>query len=136
MKTNLYCVGIKFEDMVLSNRELHRPKGFYILKIPLEDQKAIGKKFQGKSADEVCRKLGKDWGMGPEGFQIVGITHKHYPELMDGDTFPFINLPAITTRFDQDKCLQLDVIEGKLRLTNTSFTFPDIHYGCGFLQQP
>lgn len=132
---------IRFEAdyMQLPGSEPARPEGFYTMKLPSEDRDAVGKKFQGKSLDEVRRKLGNDWGMGPEGLQFVGITHKDYPGMMDGCKFPFICLPALEISRgpgdEFDNVLLIDVIEGKLRLTTHHEDYGDLHYGSGSLQK-
>lgn len=65
-----------------------RPKGFYWKKIQL------GHVYQSKSVREVRNDLPTiDWGMGPEGIQLLAITHPHYVEQMNGRDVPFIDLP-------------------------------------------
>ncbi len=88
--------------MRLNIREPSRPKGFYWGKRPKEDKKAIGKKFQGRKATDVRMELGNDIGMASEGIQFVGITHKHYQELMNGEEYPFIDLPGFDLDFGVD----------------------------------
>lgn len=88
---------VRFEAgcMKSADNEPARPSGFFIKKLPIEDRKGIGKKFQGKSVANARENLGDDWGMGFEGIQVLGITHPHYPELMDGAEIPFIDLPGL-----------------------------------------
>jgi hypothetical protein len=132
---------VRFEAgyMKPAEREPDRPEGFYVMRRPAEDGDALGKRFQGIAVSKVQRKLGNDWGMSCEGFQFMGITHKHYPELMDGDKFPFIDLPglAVAPGAVGDFCLApyLHFFEGGLRLGCGHVDDPISYYGSGCLQQ-
>lgn len=93
----------KHEDIVfsparmkLADREPATPVGFYTMRLPERDRStAIGRRFQREEVQSVRQNLGQDWGMAHEGIQIVGITHPHYSELMDGNKIPFIDLPGL-----------------------------------------
>ena len=132
---------VKFEQgwMKPDDREPKRPTGFYWLRRPPEDADAIGKKFQNRKVADVRGELGNNWGMGAEGLQFVGITHTHYPELMDGDKFPFIDLPrlAVAPSGDGDfySAPYLDFRGGVLRLCARHIVFANPGYGSGSLQQ-
>lgn len=133
--------SIKWDKQYLkaNEREPVRPEGFYIAKRPPEDKEAIGRRFQGDCVRDVREKLGKDWGMGSEGVQLVGITHKHYPELMNGKEFPFIDLPGLAVSphadglFDSAACLYFH--KAKLKLDYADVGPPGSRYGSGSLQQ-
>ena len=129
-------IEFKADYMRPAEREPDRPTGFYTMKLSPEDKNAIGKKFQGRSVSEVRSKLGNDWAMGSEGLQFVGITHRDYLGLMDGRTFPWIDLPAlIVSRGARGDILSLDVFEGKPRLIDRGINQRDPHVGSGSLQQ-
>lgn len=132
---------IRFEDgyMKADEREPARPKGFYTMRRPPEDKEAIGKRFQGIPVRKVRQKLGNDWGMGSEVLQFVGITHKHYLELMNGNEIPFIDLPglAVSPNADGDffvaSCLRFS--EGGLELRHAHVGGSDSDFGSGSLRQ-
>ena len=63
-----------------------RPKGFYYGKIHL------GHKYQEKSVSQVRRQLNTDTGCGPEGLQLLSITHFYLAELMNKHQIPFMSL--------------------------------------------
>ena len=63
-----------------------RPKGFYYGKIHL------GHKYQEKSVSQVRRQLNTDTGCGPEGLQLLSITHFNLAELMNMHQIPFMSL--------------------------------------------
>ena len=63
-----------------------RPKGFYYGKIHL------GHKYQEKSVSQVRQQLNTDTGWGPEGLQLLSITHFHLAELMNKHQIPFMSL--------------------------------------------
>lgn len=132
---------VRFESGYIKpdEREPARPAGFYILKRPPEDKEAVGKKFQGQAVQGVRQKVGQDWGMGSEGIQFVGITHRHYPELMDGQKFPFIDLPALAVSPRASGhfgyAFYLDVSVGLLRLRYDSVGGPVAGFGSGSLRQ-
>lgn len=132
---------VRFETgyMRPADKEPVRSVGFYIMKRPPEDEKAIGRRFKNKPVNQVREKLGKDWGMGCEGIQFVGITHMHYPELMDGDIFPFIDLPALAVNPGVGSGFffapRLYFSGGWLRLEYALAIHHDSRYGSGSLQQ-
>lgn len=130
---------VRFEENWMRGEGPVRPKGFYTMRRPPEDTEAIGKKFQGRMVCDVRQELGNDWGIGAEGLQFVGITHPHYPELMDGDKYPFIDLPGLAVApggdgdFYSAPCLSFG--GGGLRLGTALVDGADPRYGSGFLQQ-
>lgn len=134
---------VKFDEqggyMKPADNEPDRPSGFYIMKRPPEDELFIGKKFQNTQVVDVRKQLGNDWGIGCEGIQFVGVTHRHYPELMDGDKIPFIDLPglAISPSADGgfDYAPNLGFGGGGLRLNDWRAGRRDPYYGSGSLQQ-
>jgi hypothetical protein len=63
-----------------------RPKGFYFAKIHL------GQKYQAMTVSQVRRQLKVDTGCGPEGLQLLSITHFHLAELMNERQIPFMTL--------------------------------------------
>jgi hypothetical protein len=63
-----------------------RPKGFYYSKIHL------GLKYQVMTVSQVRRQLKTDTGCGPEGLQLLSITHFHLAELMNKHQIPFMSL--------------------------------------------
>lgn len=132
---------VRFERgwMKADDREPKRPAGFYWLRRPPEDAEAVGRKFRGRKIADVRQELGKDWGMGCEGLQFVGVTHTHYPELMDGDKYPFIDLPGLAIGLvgDGDFCSALDLgfADGGLRLRADRVDDASPHFGSGSLQQ-
>lgn len=84
------CEYVKFDDpkfIRLREGTVPRPKGFYFRKVQL------GKKYHNISVERVRKQLGKDVGFGPEGVQVLAITHPHYIKIMDGNKIPFISLP-------------------------------------------
>jgi len=84
------CDYVKFDDpkfIKLREDALPRPKGFYFRKVQL------GKKYHNISVERARKQLGGDMGFGPEGIQLMTVTHPHYMKIMDGDEIPFISLP-------------------------------------------
>jgi hypothetical protein len=63
-----------------------RPKGFYYGKLHL------GRKYQRMTVSQVRRHLKIDTGCGPEGLQLLSITHCHFAELMNVHQIPFMAL--------------------------------------------
>jgi len=63
-----------------------RSKGFYFAKIQL------GACFQQMTVNQLPRTLDDDTGLGPEGFQLLAITHPHIAEGMNQRKIPFMAL--------------------------------------------
>jgi uncharacterized protein YndB with AHSA1/START domain len=83
------CEYIDFdkpEDIRLRSDAPPRPKGFYFAKIQL------GARFQKMTVNQLRRTLDDDTGLGPEGFQLLGITHPHLADWMNERKMPFIAL--------------------------------------------
>ncbi len=76
----------KLDDIRLRPGALPRPKGFYFAKIQL------GARFQTMTVNQLRRYLGDDTGLGPEGFQLLGITHPHIADWMNARQMPFMAL--------------------------------------------
>jgi hypothetical protein len=54
-----------------------RPKGFYYAKF------TTGEKYQHLTVSQRRKKFGDETGCGPEGLQLLTITHKHFQKLMN-----------------------------------------------------
>jgi hypothetical protein len=83
------CEYIDFnkpDDIRLSPDAPRRPKGFYFAKIQL------GARFQKMTVNQLRRSLDGDTGLGPEGFQLLGITHPHLADRMNARKTPFMAL--------------------------------------------
>jgi hypothetical protein len=63
-----------------------RPKGFYYAKIQL------GARFQKMTVNQLRSTLDDITGLGPEGFQLLGITHPHIADWMNVRMTPFMAL--------------------------------------------
>jgi hypothetical protein len=63
-----------------------RPRGFYWAKFQL------GEKYQDVTVSQVRKLLGKDTGCGPEGIQLLVITHPHFTDMMNQTKIPFMAL--------------------------------------------
>jgi hypothetical protein len=63
-----------------------RPKGFYYADIHL------GHRYRKKTVSEVIGQLVDDTGCGPEGLQLLAITHCHLIEQMNAHQIPFMAL--------------------------------------------
>lgn len=63
-----------------------RPKGFYFAKIQ------PGVRFQSLTVSQVRKRFNLVTGCGPEGFQLLCITHFHIPEMMCARKTPFMAL--------------------------------------------
>lgn len=62
-----------------------RPKGFYFSKF------RHGERFQHLTVSEFRKRIGpQDTGCGPEGFQLLTITHPHYASLMNSSQIMFM----------------------------------------------
>jgi hypothetical protein len=65
----------------------NRPKGFYYAKIEL------GERYQNLTVvSQVRKRLCKETGCGPEGFQLLAITHPHLLDMMNERKIPFMAL--------------------------------------------
>lgn len=130
--------NVRFEKNWMEADGPARPTGFYTMRLLAEDSQAIGKKFQNRKVVDVRRELGEDWGMGCEGLQFVGITHIHYPELMDGGKYPFVDLPglAVAPHGDGGFCdaAYLRFRDGELELRADRVDDAGPYWGSGFLQ--
>jgi hypothetical protein len=83
------CEYIDFnkpDDIRLRPDAPPRPKGFYFAKIQL------GAQFQKMTVNQLRRTLEGDTGLGPEGFQLLGITHPHIADWMNARQMPFMAL--------------------------------------------
>jgi hypothetical protein len=76
----------KPDDIRLNPDAPRRPKGFYFAKIQL------GARFQQMTVNQMRRSLDGDTGLGPEGFQLLGITHPHLADWMSARKIPFMAL--------------------------------------------
>ena len=63
-----------------------RPKGFYFGKIQ------TGERFQTMTASQVRKQFDSVTGCGPEGLQLLCITHTHMPDMMSERKMPFMIL--------------------------------------------
>jgi hypothetical protein len=63
-----------------------RPRGFYHAKVQL------GERYLDLTVSQVRRRLDRETGCGPEGFQLLAITHPHLLDLMNERKIPFIAL--------------------------------------------
>ena len=76
----------KTEDIRLRPGALPRPKGFYFA------QFHPGKRFVNMTVTQVRKNLGATTGFGPEGFQLLSITHPNFADLMSDRKMPFMAL--------------------------------------------
>jgi hypothetical protein len=63
-----------------------RPKGFYPAKVQL------GERYQNLTVSQVRKRLCEETGFGPEGFQLLAITHGHLLDMMNEREIPFMAL--------------------------------------------
>jgi hypothetical protein len=63
-----------------------RPKGFYHAKLHL------GGRYQDLTVAKVRRRFDRETGCGPEGFQVLAITHPHLSDLMNERRIAFMAL--------------------------------------------
>ena len=83
------CEYIDFnrpDDIRLRPEAPPRPKGFYLAAIQL------GARFQAMTVNQLRRTLDDSTGLGPEGFQLLGITHPHLADWMSERKSPFMAL--------------------------------------------
>jgi hypothetical protein len=64
----------------------HRKRGFYFGKVDL------GECHRRTTVAEMRRRFNGSTGFGPEGFQLLCVTHPHIPGLMSGRRLPFMAL--------------------------------------------
>jgi hypothetical protein len=63
-----------------------RPKGFYYAKFQL------GEKLQRLTVSQARKNFRNETGLGPEGVQLLAITHKHFQDLMNERKIPLMAL--------------------------------------------
>jgi len=63
-----------------------RPKGFYYAKFQ------PGERFRLLTVSQLRKQLKQETGCGPEGFQFLAITHRHFQGMMDEGKIPFMAL--------------------------------------------
>ena len=84
------CEYIDFdhsEHLRLRPTALRRPQGFYFSKF------RHGERFQYLTVNKFRKRLAqKDTGCGPEGFQLLAITHPHYASMMNSRQMMFMTL--------------------------------------------
>jgi hypothetical protein len=76
----------KTEDIRLRPGARPRPKGFYFAKIQ------TGKRFLNLTVSQLRKNLRTYTGCGPEGFQLLSITHPCFADLMSGRKMHFMAL--------------------------------------------
>ncbi len=63
-----------------------RPRGFYHAKVQL------GERYKNLTVSQVRKRLLRETGCGPEGFQLLAITHPHLLDMMNKKEIPFMAL--------------------------------------------
>jgi hypothetical protein len=76
----------KPEDIRLRPGAPARPKGFYFARLQL------GEKYVNMTASQLRKNLGHQTGCGPEGFQLLTVTHPHIADRMSERRLPFMVL--------------------------------------------
>ena len=76
----------KIKDIRLRPGARPRPKGFYFAKIQ------PGKRFINLTVSQLRKRLSTYTGFGPEGFQLLSITHPYFADLMSERKMPFMAL--------------------------------------------
>jgi hypothetical protein len=76
----------KAEDIRLRPGAPGRPKGFYWAKLH------PGERHINMTVSQLRKKLRTDTGCGPEGFQLLAVTHTHFADLMTARKMPFMAL--------------------------------------------
>ena len=76
----------KPQDIRLRPHAPPRPRGFYWAKIQ------PGDKFINMTVAQLRKRLETETGLGPEGFQFLGVTHPHFADLMSARQLPFMAL--------------------------------------------
>jgi hypothetical protein len=67
-------------------RAADRPSGFYVAKVQL------GGRYQNLSVSQLRKRFCRETGFGPEGFQLLAITHPHLLDMMNQRKIPFMAL--------------------------------------------
>ncbi len=83
------CEYIDFnrtDDIRLRLNAQDRPRGFYYTKFKPADHN------QSMTVSQFLKNLKTDTGLGPEGVQLLTITHKHFQKLMHNKDIPFMAL--------------------------------------------
>jgi len=76
----------KPKDIRLRPGAPSRPRGFYWANLH------PGERHINMTVSQLRKKLGTDTGCGPEGFQLLAVTHTHFADLMTERKFPFMAL--------------------------------------------
>jgi len=76
----------KSEDIRLRPGAPTRPKGFYYAGLQ------PGERYVNMTVSQLRKKLGSQTGCGPEGFQLLTITHPHFADRMTERRIPFMVL--------------------------------------------
>ena len=76
----------KAEDIRLRPGAPGRPRGFYWAKLH------PGERHINMTVSQLRKKLGTSTGCGPEGFQLLAITHTYFGDLMTARKMPFMAL--------------------------------------------
>lgn len=76
----------KAEDIRLRPGAPGRPRGFYWAKLH------PGERHINMTISQLRKKLGTNTGCGPEGFQLLAVTHTHFADLMTARKMPFMAL--------------------------------------------
>lgn len=116
--------GIDFNRnyFIEHDREPHRPRGFYVKKIPKVDSVCIGRRFKCTTIQNAIQSLRErdEWAIGSEMFQYLAIINPLYFSLMDGKDYLNINLPGFmaSSRGDKNfnKIPAIDFYKGALHL--------------------
>jgi hypothetical protein len=61
-----------------------RPKGFYYVKFQ------TGERYMNLKVSQLLKRLNGDTGCGPEGIQLLTITHTHFADMMNERKIPFM----------------------------------------------
>lgn len=83
------CEYIDFDrsdDIRLRPGAPARPKGFYFAKF------RHGDRFLSLTVSQFRKNLGNETGCGPEGIQLITVTHRHFQKLMNDRQLPFMAL--------------------------------------------
>jgi hypothetical protein len=76
----------KSEDIRLRPGATARPRGFYWAMLH------PGERHMNMTVSQLRKKLGTNTGCGPEGFQLLAVTHTHFTDLMTARKMPFMAL--------------------------------------------
>ena len=83
------CEYIDFnrtDDIRLRPGAPPRPQGYYFVKLQ------TGEKFLKSTVSQIRKHLGNDTGCGPEGFQLLTVTHPRFQTLMNAKEMTFMAL--------------------------------------------